>query len=63
VTRGSERALREDSELVTYHVTSEDGSQFVEDLAPPGGPYLASGEDVALEVVARPFIDKNRTGS
>lgn len=60
VTRRSKRALREDLELVTYHVTSENGSQFVEDLGPPGGPYLALGEEVDLEVVVRTFTDKNQ---
>jgi hypothetical protein len=40
-------------------VSSETGSQLVEDFAPPGGPYLALGEQVDLEIVVRTFIDKN----
>ncbi len=60
VTRRSKRTLKEDLELVTYNVTSETGSQSVEDLAPPGGPYLALGEKVDLEVVVRTFIDRNQ---
>ena len=60
VTRRSKRTLKEDLELVTYNVSSETGSQLVEDLASPGGPYLALGEKVDLEVVVRTFIDKNQ---
>jgi hypothetical protein len=59
VTRRSKRALKEDLELVTYHVASEDGSHLVEDFTAPGGPYLALGQDVDLEVVVRTFTDKN----
>jgi len=59
VTRRSKRALKEDLELVTYHVSSENGSHPVEDLAPPGGPYLALGQAVDLEVVVRTFTDRN----
>ena len=60
MTRRSKRTLKEDLELVTYNVSSETGSQQVEDLASPGGPYLALGEKVDLEVVVRTFIDKNQ---
>lgn len=60
MTRRSKRALREDLELVTYHVSSENGSQFVEDLATPGGPYLALGAEIDLEVMVRTFTDKNQ---
>jgi len=59
VTRRSKRTLKEDLELVTYNVSSENGSQLVEDFAPPGGPYLSLGEQVDLEIVVRTFIDKN----
>jgi hypothetical protein len=38
VTRRSKRALNEDLEIVTYNVSSESGSQLVEDFATPGGP-------------------------
>jgi hypothetical protein len=59
VTRRSKRALKEDLELVTYHVASENGSHLVEDFTAPGGPYLALGQDADLEVVVRTFTDKN----
>jgi hypothetical protein len=59
VSQRSKRALRDDLEVVTYNVSFENGSHFVEDLAPPGGPYLAMGEEVDLEVAIRTFIDKN----
>ena len=59
VTRRSKRALREDLELVTYHVSSANGSHPVDDLVPPGGPYLGLGQQVDLEVVVRTFVDKN----
>jgi hypothetical protein len=52
--------LREDLEVVTYDVSSEQGSHLVEDFAPPGGPYLALGEAVDLEVVVRTFVDKSQ---
>jgi len=60
VTRRSKRALKEDLELVTYHVSSENGSHLVEDFATPGGPYLSLGQEVDLEVVVRTFVDKNQ---
>jgi len=60
VTRRSKRALKEDLEIVTYTVSSENGSQLVEDFAPPAGPYLALGQEVDLEVVVRTFVDKNQ---
>lgn len=59
MTRRSKRALKEDLEVVTYNVLFENGSQLVEDLTPPGGPYLALGEEVDLEVAIRTFLDKN----
>jgi hypothetical protein len=60
VTRRSKRKLKEDLELVTYNVSSEHGSQLVEDFAPSGGPYLTLGEVVDLEVAVRTFVDKNQ---
>ena len=60
VTRRSKRTLKEDLELVTYNVSSENGSHLVEDFAPPGGPYLSLGQEVDLEVVVRTFTDKNQ---
>ena len=60
VTRRAKRTLKEDLELVTYNVSSENGSQMVEDFAPPGGPYLCLGDVVDLEVIVRTFTDKNQ---
>jgi hypothetical protein len=60
VTRRSKRTLKEDLELVTYNVSSENGSQLVEDFTQPGGPYLSLGQEVDLEVVVRTFADKNQ---
>jgi hypothetical protein len=60
VTRRSKRALKEDLELVTYHVSFESGSQLVEDIGPPGGPYLSIGEVVDLDVAIRTFADRNQ---
>ena len=60
MTRRSKRSLKNDLELVTYNVTSEHGSQLVEDFSPAGGPYLALGEQVDLEVIVRTFTDKNQ---
>jgi hypothetical protein len=60
VTRRSKRTLKEDLEVVTYNVTSENGSHLVEDFAPPGGPYLSLGEEVDLEVIVRTFVDKTQ---
>jgi hypothetical protein len=60
VTRRSKRVLKDDLELVTYPVSSENGSHSVEDFASPGGPYLSLGQEVDLEVVVRTFVDKNQ---
>jgi hypothetical protein len=59
VTRRSKRTLKEDLELVTYNVSSENGSQLVEDFVPAGGPYFGLGHEVDLEVVVRTFTDRN----
>jgi hypothetical protein len=60
VTRRSKRTLKEDLELVTYHVSYENGSHLVEEFVSPGGPYLPLGQEVDLEVVVRAFVDKNQ---
>ena len=60
MTWRSKRPLKEDLELVTYNVSSENGSHWVEDFATPGGPYLPLGQEVDLEVVVRTFTDKNQ---
>ena len=52
--------LKADWELVTYQVSSENGSHPVEDFTSPGGPYLALGQEVDLEVVVRTFVDRNQ---
>jgi hypothetical protein len=52
--------LKDDLEVVTYNVSSEQGSHLVEDFAAPGGPYFALGQRVDLEVVVRTFADKNQ---
>lgn len=52
--------MKEDLEIVTYNVASENGSHLVEDFIPPGGPYLSVGQEVDLEVVVRTFADKNQ---
>ena len=57
MTRRSKRTLKEDLEVVTYNVSSENGSHLVEDFATPGGPYLSLGQEVDLEVVVRTFAD------
>ena len=59
MTRRSKRGLKADWELVTYQVSSENGSHPVEDFAPPGGPYISLGQEVDLEVVVRTLVDKN----
>jgi hypothetical protein len=51
--------LREDLELVSYTVTSENGTHFVEAFATPGGVYFLLGELVDLEVEVNVFADRN----
>jgi hypothetical protein len=60
VIRRSKRTLKEDWEVVTYSVSSENGAHLVEDFAPPGGPYLVVGQRVDLKVVVRTYADKNQ---
>jgi len=59
VSRRSKRPLREDLELVSYTVTSENGTHFVEAFTTPGGAYLSLGALVDLEVVVNVFADRN----
>ena len=61
LSRRWKRILRDDLELVTYAVTSQNGTHFVEEFTPPGGPYLALGTIVDLEVEVTGFTDKNGT--
>ena len=50
--------MREDLEVVSYTVTSENGTHFVEAFTTPGGAYLSLGELVDLEVEVRVFVDR-----
>ena len=45
---------------MTYQVSFESGSELVEDIAPPGGPYLSVGEVIDLDVAIRTFADRNQ---
>ena len=54
------RSLREDLELVSYTVTSDNGTHLVEAFTVPGGVYLLLGQPVDLEVEVHVFVD--RTG-
>jgi hypothetical protein len=60
IARRARRSLKEDLELVTYTVTSDNGMHEIEDLAKPGGPYLSLGEMVDLETTIHTFVDKNQ---
>jgi hypothetical protein len=59
ISRRSKRSLRDDLELVSYTVTSENGTHFVEAFTTPGGDYLPLGELVDLEVEVNVFADRN----
>jgi len=59
VSRRSKRSLREDLEVVSYTVTSENGVHVVEAFTTPGGAYLSLGELVDLEVEVNVFADRN----
>jgi hypothetical protein len=55
------RSIRDDLELVTYLVTSENGTRTVECLGKPGSRYLPLGELVDLEVDFRTYRAKDGT--
>ena len=59
VSRRSKRSLREDLEVVSYTVTSENGTHLVETFTKPGGAYFSLGELVDLEVEVNVFADRN----
>jgi hypothetical protein len=59
VSRRSKRPLREDLELVSYTVTSENDTHFVEAFTTPGGAYFPLGELVDLEVAVHVFVDRS----
>ena len=58
VSRRSKRSLREDRELVSYTVTSENGTHLVEEFTTPGGSYRLLGELVDIEVEVNVFADR-----
>jgi hypothetical protein len=60
IARRARHSLNDNLELVTYTVTSDNGTHDIEDLAKPGGPYLSLGEMVDLEARIRAFLDKNQ---
>jgi hypothetical protein len=59
VSRRSKRPLREDLEVVSYTVTSENGVHIVEAFTAPGGAYFSLGELVDLEVEVNVFVDRS----
>jgi hypothetical protein len=61
VSRRMKRSIKDDLELVTYVVTSENGARTVECLGKPGGRYLPLGELVDLEVDFRTYRAKDGT--
>lgn len=61
VSRRMKRSIKDDLELVTYVVTSENGARTVECLGKPGGRYLSLGELVDLEVDFRTYRGKDGT--
>jgi hypothetical protein len=60
IARRARRSLKDDLELVTYTVSSDNGTHEIEDWAQPGGPYLPLGEMVDLEATTHSFVDKNQ---
>jgi hypothetical protein len=61
ITRRARRSLKDDLELVTYTVSSGNGTHEIEDLVKPGGPYLSLGEMVDMETMIHTFADKKPT--
>jgi hypothetical protein len=59
ISRRMRRALKEELELVTSLVTSENGSHRVEELGRPGGPSYGLGNLVDLEVEVRSYLAKD----
>jgi hypothetical protein len=60
IARRARRPLKDDLEVVTYTVTSHNGTHEIEELAKPGGPYLSLGEMVDIETAIHTFVDKNQ---
>jgi hypothetical protein len=61
ISRRMKRSISDDLELVTYVVTSENGTRTVECLGKPGCRYLSLGERVDLEVDFRTYRAKDGT--
>jgi hypothetical protein len=61
ISRRMKRPIRDDLELVTYVVTSENGARTVECLGNPGDRYLSLGDVVDLEVDFRTYRAKDGT--
>jgi hypothetical protein len=61
ISRRMKRSIKDDLEVVTYVVTSENGTRTVECLGKPGGSYLSLGELVDLEVDLRTYLAKDGT--
>jgi hypothetical protein len=60
ITRRARRSLRDDLELVTYTVSSGNGTHEIDDWVKPGGPYVCLGETVDMETTIHTFVDKNQ---
>lgn len=45
--------------MVSYTITSENGTHFAEAFAAPGGDYFSLGDLVDLEVEVNVFTDRN----
>ena len=60
IARRARRALKDELEVITYTVASDNGTHEIEDMAEPGGPYLSIGEMVDLEATINTFVDKNQ---
>ena len=60
IARRARRPLKDQLEVVTYTVTSNNGTHEIEDMAEPGGPYLSLGAMVDLEAMINTFVDKNQ---
>ena len=47
---------------MTYNASFACGSHLVENPGPPGGPYLAIGEELDSEVTIRSFVEQESPG-
>jgi hypothetical protein len=51
--------LSAESELITYHVTSECGSERFEEFTSVGGPYRELGQFVDVQIEVRQYHGKD----